>query len=364
MQKLNATIKDVARESGVNISTASRALSGAYGVHEVTRAKIVRVAKRLSYHPNSIAKGLVTGRSNSIGLLISDIRNPFFAEVARGVEDAAQTAGFQVFLCNSDLNSTKQMSYFQALRARQVDGVIMNSISNLSAAQQKELAVAGIPVVLLNRPPGSQTTFSTVSADNFQGGYLAGQYLAAMGHRFIGHVTGPRNHGNLSLRCKGFLKACESRKGYVPPSILYGEQSYHGGFEMTKRLLSRNPSVTAIFAANDIMAFGVLRALTEMGLKAPGDISIIGFDDVELASIITPPLTTIQQPKYEIGRAAVQVLLTQNKVPEHRVFGVRLIERGSCRVVGSSRSQSEPASSGNMSEDAADSAEPGTEVIV
>lgn len=335
MRKNSVTIKDVAREAGVNVSTVSRALSGGYGVHEATREKVIRVAARLSYRPNSMAKGLVTGQSSTIGLLISDIRNPFFAELARGAEDAAQKAGFQVFLCNSDLDPNKQMRYFQALRARRVDGIIMNSILNLGAAEQQELAEAEIPVVLLNRPE-SQTCFSTVSVDNFQGGYLAGQHLCALGHRFIGHITGPRSHGNLSQRWKGFLKACEAHEGQIEPTILYGEQSFDGGSDLTKKLFDRHPSVTAIFAGNDIMAFGALCALTEMGLKVPDDVSLIGFDDLELARIVTPPLTTIQQPKYEIGRAAVQILLARNNVPEHRVFGVSLVERKSCRTLRSS----------------------------
>lgn len=333
MQKQTITIKDVAREAGVNVSTASRALAGSYGVRKSTREKVLQVAEALNYRANTIARGLATGRSNTIGLLISDIRNPFFAEVARGVEDAADAAGFRVFVCNSDLDPAKQMRYFETLLARRVDGVIINSISNMTAEQQNELAVAEIPIVLLNRPSGSDTRFSTISADNFEGGYQAGHYLIRLGHRSIGHLSGPREHGNLARRCKGFIKACESAEPAVTPAILYGDQSYEGGFESAKKLLNRHAGLTAIFAANDIMAFGALRALMEMGLKVPDDVSVIGFDDLELASVITPPLTTIRQPKYEMGQAAAQILLSCSKVPEQRVFGVSLIERQSCRAL-------------------------------
>ena len=312
MQKTNATIKDVAREAGVNVSTASRALSGGYGVRASTREKVRRVAEALNYRPNSIARGLVTGRSNTIALLVSDIRNPYFAEVARGVEDAADVAGFRVFVCNSDLDPTKQMRYFEALQAQRVDGVIINSISNMSVEQQQELAESQIPIVLLNRPAGSEMGFSTVSADNFEGGYLAGRYLARLGHRLIGHITGPRNHVNLAERCRGFIKACDTSDAEITPVILYGNHNYEGGIELTKKLLIKNPLITAIFASNDIMAFGALRALMDSGLKVPGDISVMGFDDLELASVITPPLTTIRQPNYEIGQAAAQILLGRN----------------------------------------------------
>jgi LacI family transcriptional regulator len=325
------TITDVAREAGVHVSTASRALLGSYGVHKATRESVLRVAERLNYHANPIAQGLVTGRSSTIGLLVSDVRNPFFSEVARGVEDAAQAAGCQVFLCNSDLDAAKQMRNFRALGARCVDGVIMNSISNLGAVDQKELVDARIPVVLLNSAPESTTTFSTLIADNLRGGYLAGEYLIALGHRSIGHVTGPRSHGNLSQRAKGFLKACESGGRQATATVLHGEHSYAGGCKLTQRLLSRNPDITAIFAGNDMMAFGAARALMEMGLKVPGDVSVIGFDDIEFANVISPPLTTIHQPKYEMGQAAVQILLAASSVPEHRILGVRLIERQSCK---------------------------------
>jgi DNA-binding LacI/PurR family transcriptional regulator len=331
LQRTGVTIKDVAREAGVNVSTASRALAGSYGVHRATRERILRIAEALHYQANSIARGLVTGRSKTLGLLISDIRNPFFAEVARGVEDSADAAGYQVFVCNADLDATKQMRYFQALRARNVDGVIMNSISNLTAAQRDELARAGIPVVLLNRPGGKGTGFSIVSSDNRAGGQLAASYLIRLGHRAIGHVTGPREHGNLSMRCKGFLGVCE--KAGIAPAVLYGEHTYEGGLQLTRKLLNRNAAITAMFAANDVMAFGALRAIVEMGRRAPDDVSVIGFDDLQLSCAITPGLTTIRQPMYEIGRAAAQILLSSSTLPEQRVFGVTLVERQSCRAI-------------------------------
>lgn len=325
------TIKDVAREAGVNISTVSRALAGTYGVHRATREKILRIAERLQYRPNTMARGLVTGRSQTLGLLISDIRNPYFAEIARGVEDAAAAAGFEVLLCNSDLDGDKQMRYVQTLRTKRVDGIIMNTILNLSVTQRGDLAAAGVPVVLLNRPPGPDPLFSTVMADNFQGGFLAGQYLIGLGHRTIGHISGPRDHGNLSQRAKGFLAACGAADAPVAPVILYGEHTFAGGHELTKKIMARHPAITALFAGNDIMAFGAIRALMDLGLSTPSDISVIGFDDIEMASVITPALTTIRQPTSEIGRAAVEILLRGSKVPEQRVFGVTLVERQSCR---------------------------------
>src|SRR5450755_2849326 len=162
------TIKDVARESGVNISTVSRALNNGYGVNDQTREHVRAVAARLNYRPNRIARGLVTGRSHSLGLIVSDIRNPFFAEVARGAEDAARNGNCDLVLCNSDLDADKQMEYVRSLLEKRVDGILMNSVAMLSVEQQARLSESGVPIVLLNRS-ASNRTFSTVCADNETG---------------------------------------------------------------------------------------------------------------------------------------------------------------------------------------------------
>ena len=334
---MKVTLKQIAKQAGVDVSTVSRALTGGYGVHKNTRDKVLGVAKTLNYYPNRIARGLVTGRSHTIGLLISDIRNPFFAEVARGAEDAAYNASFDMVLCNSDLESVKQMRYIRSLIEKNVDGILMNSVAGLDQQEQIELAEHGVPIVLLNRPMAPHP-FSTVSADNYRGGFLAGQYLVDLGHRTIAHLTGPRTHGNLTERCKGFLAAIESSRKKVTPIVIHGDHTQKGGHEMTKKLLVQRPEVTAIFAANDAVAFGVVRAILEAGLSIPDNISLVGFDNVELSGLIHPPLTTVNQPKYEMGRAAVEILLAQSNSPnghppEQRVFGVNLVERQSCRAL-------------------------------
>ena len=329
------TIKDVARESGVNISTVSRALNNGYGVNDKTRERVVAGAARLNYRLNRGARGLVTGRSHSLALLVSDIRNPFFAEVARGAEDAARAEQCDLMLCNSDLDPGKQMQYVNSLLEKRVDGILMNSVSVLDRDQQAQLAACGVPIVLLNRSASSRA-FSTVCADNETGGALAAQYLLDLGHRKIAHLTGPRQHGNLTDRMRGFVRTLESAGNPVHPIVLHGRFNFSGGCELTKKLLDEHPDVTAIFAANDVMACGGVRAILDRGLRIPGDLSLIGFDNIELSSVIHPPLTTIHQPKYEIGRAAVEILLRlardkDRPAPEHRLLGVQLIERQSCR---------------------------------
>jgi LacI family transcriptional regulator, galactose operon repressor len=329
------TIKDVARESGVNISTVSRALNNGYGVNRQTRELVMSVAARLNYRPNRVARGLVTGRSHSLALLLSDIRNPFFAELARGAEDAARTANCDLILCNSDLDGAKQMQYVQSLVEKRVDGILMNSVSALTRAQRDQLAAAGVPVVLLNRP-SSSGPFSIVCADNEAGGALAAQHLLNLGHTTIAHITGPRQHGNLSDRARGFLRVLQSARPPIKPVLLRGTFNFSGGAELAAKVIERHPKVTAIFAANDVMAFGAARTAIERGLKIPDDLSLVGFDNIEFSSIVHPPLTTVHQPKYEMGQAAVEILLRMarshnGQTPEHRRLGVKLIERQSCR---------------------------------
>ncbi|HLY59140.1 MAG TPA: LacI family DNA-binding transcriptional regulator [Terriglobia bacterium] len=341
------TIKDVARESGVNTSTVSRALNNAYGVNEKTRQHVMEVASRIHYRPNHVARGLVTGRSQTIGLVVSDIRNPFFAEVARGAEDAAYRAGRDLVLCNSDLRGDKQMDYFDSLLAKRVDGIVMNSVAALSIAQQDQLWAAGVPIVLLNRS-SVHGRFSSVLADNMAGGAMAGNYLIDCGHTKVGHITGPRAHGNLTDRAKGFLKVFHDR-GLPEPKVIRGKHTFAGGYELTHQLLQTDGKITAIFAGNDVLAFGCIRAAVEKGIRIPDDLSIIGFDNVEMSQITNPPLTTIDQPKYEIGEAAIEMLLNMMtkdgiREPEHRIIGVRLIERQSCRRISGSAGPNRPNS--------------------
>jgi LacI family transcriptional regulator len=319
------------------VSTVSRALNGEYGVHAETREMVAAVARRLGYRPNRVARGLVTGRSHTLALVVSDIRNHFFSEVARGAEDAAYRAGHDLILCNSDLDPEKQMRYVQSLLEKRVDGILMNSVSVLSRKQQEQLASMGIAIVLLNRA-APRSVFSTVCADNLGGGRLAAEHLLRLGPRHIAHVTGPRHHGNMTDRAKGFIRALANAPRPVEPLVINGKNNFTGGYEMGREILANHPQVTAISTANDIMAFGVIRAITEAGRRIPADISVIGFDDVELSSIVNPPLTTIQQPKYEIGEAAVEILLRHADLkkphpPEHRVFDVRLVERQSCMPI-------------------------------
>jgi LacI family transcriptional regulator len=334
------TLHDVALAAGVTNATASRSLTGAYGVHPETRKRVIEVAEKLNYKANRFARGLVTGRSDVIGLIVSDVRNSYFAEVARGVEDAAYAAGLDVLLCNSDLDPARQMRYVNSLMQKRVEGVIMNSVANLSTEDQASIVKSGVPIVLLNRPARG-TVFSTVSADNTRGGELAAECLLAHGHRHMVHLTGPKKHTNLSDRARGFVQAVRRFGHGAEASVTHGTHTLAGGYEMAKALFGRLGKVTAVSTANDNVALGVIKAALDTGLKIPEDVSLVGFDDVEVAGLIHPALTTIRQPKYEIGSAAMDVLLrlstSKDRTPEHRVLGVELIDRCSVRKLSPRR---------------------------
>src|SRR6185312_320624 len=327
------TLKDISLEAGVDIATVSRALNGNYGVHKATRERVLAVAKSLNYRANLLARGLAMGRSHTLGLLVPDVGNPFVTELFRGAEDAAYSAGYHLLLCNSYLDPAREVQYIRSLLDKRVEGILMHSVDALSKTEVKELANSNVPVVLLCRPPNAYS-FSGVSVNQFEGGILGGKHLIDLGHKTVAFLSGSRSHPNFVERGKGFMKAIASSSEKVTSIVVHGSPSFGGGYQMTKKLLQQKRGITAIFAANDVTAFGAARAIFEAGLRIPDDISLIGFDNVELANIVRPPLTTIHQPKYEMGHAAVELLLGLAKdgslrVPEHRQFGVQIVERNS-----------------------------------
>jgi DNA-binding LacI/PurR family transcriptional regulator len=330
------TLKKIAEEVGVDVSTVSRALAGLSGVHKDTRDRVLEVARKFQYRPNLLARGLVKGHSQTIGLLVSDIRNPYFADVARGAEDAAFHAAHDIVLCNYDLNQIKQMRYIRSLLDKNVTGLIMHSVGTLSPSEREELENCGVRIVLLDRQAGSQP-FSTVSADNHQGGFIATQHLVELGHRNIVQLSGPRHHNAFVDRMRGFADAVEASGEKIHSVTMNGDPTILEGYDMAKKILTEKPGVTAIVAGNDAIALGAMRAAAELGVSIPDDLSIIGFDNIEVCDLIHPALTTIHQPKYEMGQAAVEILLKvshseETRVPEHRLFGITLIQRNSCKA--------------------------------
>lgn len=302
-----ATIYEIAKRLGVSSSTVSRALTGRGYVRKELRERIRQVAKEMDYQPNSLARSLITKQSYTIGLVLPDITNPFFPAVARGVEDVAHRNGYNVILCNTDGNPQKEASYLRLLRSKQVDGVIFTT-TRVNAKHVEQLLDGGVPVVLADRRVKIDCDFVVV--DNIEGAYQATQHLIGLGHSAIGIITGPQKVTTGAERIDGYKRALQGNGLKIRDElILEGDYRQHSGYRHAKSLLQLATPPSAIFACNDLMAIGALAALEEVGIRVPGEIAVVGYDDTLLASVARPRLTTVAQPKYEMGAMACDLLI-------------------------------------------------------
>ena len=302
------TIKDIAREAGVSPQTVSRAINDKGEISSQTQERILRIAERLGYRPNSIARSLATRRTQNIGLVVPDVSNPFFANVARGIEDAAHQANYNVFLCNTDENIERENSAILTLEAQRVDGLILCS-SRLSEQQLLKLAERYQPLVLVNRQIDHAQT-GCVRVDDRKGAAEATDYLLRLGHRNIGLLAGPTTSHSGRDRVQGYRQAMQAHAQEVPSGWqVHCPPQVEGGRIAARELLNRAPELTALLAYNDLVAVGALRACAELGRRVPQDCAIIGCDDVLLAALVSPALTTIHIPTYNLGRQALGLLL-------------------------------------------------------
>ncbi|ABY95668.1 MULTISPECIES: LacI family DNA-binding transcriptional regulator [Thermoanaerobacter] len=331
------TIKDIAKLANVSITTVSRVINNkTEGVSEETRNRILQLVKELGYQPNAIARGLVTKKTKTVGLIIPDISNPFFPDIARGVEDSAHIYGYNVFLCNTDDNLEKESEYINALKEKYVDGIIFTSSSIPKHEHITDLIKSGIPVVIMDRRIDSEDIYG-VFLDNYEGGYIATKYLIDLGHKRIGCITGPLYISNAIERLEGYKRALVDNEIEVDNRLIFeGDYKINSGIIGAEKLLEHE--VTAIFASNDLMAYGAYKAIRSYGYKIPDDISVVGFDDIQLSQILEPQLTTIRQPAYDMGLAAARMLikLVEGKKLKKKIINFRpqLIIRQSTKNIG------------------------------
>jgi LacI family transcriptional regulator len=344
------TIEDVAGRAGVSISTVSRVVNQSVPVDPATEARVREAIDELGYRPNLLARSFRRQVTQTIGLLVPDNSNPFFAEVARAIEDAGFASGYSVVLCNSDLSEVKQDTYVDVLLAKRVDGLILISTGFIPPESGIELmsrvSDAGVPCVVVDRDLGD-LPFDQVLVDNHQGGYLAGQYLLQLGHRRIACVAGHRDLAPSAGRIAGFLQALTAAELSGPDAALVsGNGHYEGGIAAAQELLAKGADFTAVFAFNDLMAIGVIAALQRAGRRVPDDVSVIGFDNILQTAAMFPAVTTIAQPTAELGRRSVELLLERIKnkeaPPQRLVLSTKLIERESCRPITTENGASSP----------------------
>lgn len=300
-----ATIKDVAKLAGVAVSTASYALNDSDKVSETTRSKVLEAARELNYQKNGLASDLKKAKTNTIALILSDLSGPYYSELIQGVQNGCSANNYGLIACSAVGGSESTAVKF--LREKRVDGAIILA-HNISDEVILNAAREGFPLVVLDRELDHDNVHS-VLVDNVHGGYLATEHLIKQGHKHITFVSGPNKSHDNQMRFEGYLQALEDYKiSYKPIWKVPGNFTRESGYRATKTLIAQSNLPQAIFYANDEMAIGGMEAFGEKGIKVPDEISIIGYDDIEIAEYVKPKLSTIRQPKYETGSLAVQLI--------------------------------------------------------
>lgn len=328
-----ATIYDIAEKANVSISTVSRVFNGSASVSKKTRKKVEKAMEDLNYFPNALARSLVNKSSNTIGVVVSDITNPFFTEVIEGIEDYLASQGFTLFLSSSRYMVDKENLYISQLIEKRVDGLILFNTCT------EENSIIGrikniVPVVTVQ---SALTDTNCVNTSDEEGAYNAVEYLIKQGHKNIAFLVYNFENSTIRNRLKGYFKAhkangIEVNKEYV----LSSDFTPYCGYHMTNEVLDKMPEVTAIFTYNDQLAVSAYYAIQMRGLKIPDDMSIVGYDNIELANLMRPALTTVEQPIYEIGRSAAELIISkirdQKRLNYHKVFiPTKLIVRDSVK---------------------------------
>lgn len=320
------TSREVARRAAVSVATVSRVLNNLPNVSPQVRDQVLRAARELNYQPSRAAQRLRAHRSQVIGLIISDIQNPFFTSVVRGIEDYLQKHGYSLVLCNSDEDAEKELVYINVMRAEGVAGVILTP-SFQSKPNIQNLLDHGIPVVTVDRLLRDFEVDSVVSA-NFEPSFQAVSYLVRHGHRRIGMVCLPASGVPGVERRQGYQAALEAGGiAVVPDLVAVGDAKEAGGYACTRDLLLQDNAPTALFVANNLMTLGALRAIKDLGLRVPQDVSLIGFDDMPWFPLLNSPLTCIAQPTYELGKGAAELLLARIKTPTAPIKHIQLTPR-------------------------------------
>ncbi|MCO6450095.1 MAG: LacI family DNA-binding transcriptional regulator [Caldilineales bacterium] len=327
-----ATMRDVAERAGVSVTSVSHVINETRAVSDELRARILAAMSELEYQPNRLARSLRSGKSQTIGIIIPDNSNPFFAEVVRGVEATSFAYGYSLILCISNADLEKEEHYIGVLIEKQVDGILFMAVG-ASTNQILSLQQRRVPVVVVDREVAG-VAVDTVLADNARGGWLATRHLLELGHKCIACITGHNAFSLSAERVDGYRRALHDAD--IPPDealIVPGDFSFASGYDAIQHLLALRDAPTAVFACNDYMAVGAICAAVEMGRLVPADLSVIGFDDVLLTSFTNPPLTTIAQPCYDMGVAAATLLLERMHDPElptrRQTLGIDLKVRGS-----------------------------------
>lgn len=308
--KMQVGIKDIAQKLNLTLSSVSRALNNKPGVSDETRYLVVKTAKEMGYRPNVNAQGLAsgTGLTKTIGVIIPDIINPIFGEIMTGIIETASKADYNIFICISDWDEQKKGIHIQMLQQKRVDGIIIEDINEVNA---KLLEETNVPVVVYESY-SDEYKFTSVNTDNEKGGYIAAKHLLECGYKKTACLQGPATSSARQQRQKGFLRAYEEAGTSYDESLIYlGEYNLNSGYNLAQKMFREHPETDSIFAGNDVMAFGILKYMSEHNIKAGRDCGLIGFDNINLSNLPQFKLSTIKQPKYNLGRIMTKILLDE-----------------------------------------------------
>ena len=324
------TIKKIAELAGVSSATVSKVINGKdQNISNSTRERVLEIVHREDYIPNGIAKSLRVKNTNTFGLIMPDVTNLFFSELAKGIEDAAEKKGYSVILCNSDNNETKEGKYFSILQEKKVDGIILTASD---AGTNKLIEKCSIPIVLVDRDITINRKVGRITVDNELGAYMATSFLIKKGCKNIGFISSNTKNKTSAERLVGYERALKENGIKINKDITYYNNfQTETGYDGTLKILKNN-QMDAIFCGNDLIAIGAMKALKELKIRVPDDIRIIGFDDILFSEHLEPSLTTIKQPIYELGQNAVNILvnlINNNENDITIVLDPILVERGS-----------------------------------
>jgi LacI family transcriptional regulator len=302
------TIYDVARLAGVSTATVSRALNGTAPIAPTTRTAIDQAVEQLGYRANTIARSLVTKSTQTIAFLLPDITNPFYASLVSGIQEHTLRNGHTMLLCTTDGDPEREEQYLELLRAKQVDGALVDGLV-LPPERIARFVADGFPIVCLDRDVDSPSV-PLVQVDNRLGARMATEHLLSLGHTRIAHVAGAEDLRISEQRAAGYREALAAAGVEADPRLTAtGSFTEGGGYAATLALLESGAEPTAVFAANDLSAIGAINAIIESGWRVPVDVSVVGFDDLRLSAFTAPPLTTIHQPAVEIAHRATEILV-------------------------------------------------------
>ncbi|PSA94211.1 LacI family transcriptional regulator [Bacillus atrophaeus] len=323
------TIKDVAKQAEVSVSTVSRIMNNLPGYSEETKKRVEKVIKEIGYQPNAVARGLINRKTKTIGVLVPKVSDLFASEVLAGIEDSAHDLDYSVMVCKTNFDGVRTINYLQTLSEKRVDGIVIVS-QGITSECYKKIEKMDVPVALVATQSDFPLPF--IKVNDYQAAYDAASYLVQKGHSKVGMIAGTKGDVISTVpRVEGFKEALSDGGITVTDQMIaYGYFDFKSGIEAMSQLLINEPTITAVFCASDEMAAGALSLLHKKGIKIPSEISVVGYDNTAMAEKTVPPLTTLAQPLYDMGRASIDLLLSSSAKIEN-LYPHHIVERETVR---------------------------------